>query len=1197
MTDTISRAPRGALALAALAAEPRRRQAPPDRAGARAPSDVPDCAPAGPPPAAASASASPAPSTGAAGDPFGGQLAREEVRGGRSLYAAALRAGRGTMAFAMLLSAGVAVLMLTGPIYMVQVYDRVLASGSMSTLTALFALAMVLYGFLGLYSYIRGRVLTRAAYRLDAALAEPAFRAALRAASGRGDAREDAARRRRDGSAPPAPSDPVADVETVRGFVSGPAMAGLMDLPFVPLFLGVTFLVHPAVGLVTLAGMVLAGIVALVNRRATRRVLAEGAGMQAATARFSEALRGDAAGLRAMGMEDHVVRRRMEMHAAAAATLQQGGERGEGYASASRTLRMMLQSILLTVGAVLAIRGEISAGMIIAISIVAGRALAPLDQAIGQWPMIERALRAHRGLLGADLRRPAPAPTALPEMTGHLTLTGVTVEARARGRAPVLDGVALDLAPGDALGVIGHSASGKSTLARVLVGALIPDRGEARIDGAEHAQWDPAVLSRALGYLPQRVDLLPGTIAENIARFDPARTDAEIVAAARLAGVHEMILALPSGYRTRIDGAAPLSGGQVQRVGLARAVIGLPRLVVLDEPNAHLDAPGDAALTRVVRALRASGAAVVVMTHRPAGLEAVNRLLVLEGGRVAREGPKSMLMGAVGSGPGEAGQGEEAPAAGPRRRGVRDIAAASRAARARLQTSGAAPAARAAVSAVPDRPDEGALRAPDALAAATAEAAAGTLRLAPEVVAPARSGAAREGRAARPGDRRGGGVLSARAAAPGRRLAVRPLVLAAVLPSVGLAALVGGWMALAPIDGAVVASGAIDLRGQAKSVQSLDGGTVAEILVREGQVVAGGAPLLRLDTTQLEVEADILRGRLSEAALRERRLEAERVGAGTLAFAPLPPEIAGRDLAVEAAGQRAIFEARAAVRRGEDEQLAERAAQVDAQIEGARGQIAAVERQIALAAEEEDRARRLSEQGLARAERLRAAQDRTADLGGRLAALRSEAARAAIALQDARLALVQAERTFREGVVTELRDAAAETGELRLRLAEIGTRIARAEIPAPVSGMVHEMTVATVGGTIAPGEVLMEVVPTGGRMDVAVKIDPAQIDEIRIGQPVRVMLSGLGAADAPEIEGRVMRISPRAVEDRADGRAFYRVGIELPEAEVAALEASGSGPLVPGMPVEAFLTTGARTVLSYLARPIADQFRRAFRES
>ena len=746
MTDTISRAPRGALALAALAAEPRGRQGPP--AGAPAGSPRAATGAVGSPDAAGAAQAMGAARAGH--DPFGGQLAREEVRGGRSLYAAALRAGRGTMAFAMLLSAGVAVLMLTGPIYMVQVYDRVLASGSISTLTALFALAMVLYGFLGLYSYIRGRVLTRAAYRLDSALAEPAFRAALRAASGKGDAREGTARRRRDGSAPPAPSDPVADVETVRGFVSGPAMAGLMDLPFVPLFLGVTFLVHPAVGLVTLGGMVLAGIVALVNRRATRRTLAEGAGMQAATARFSEALRGDAAGLRAMGMETHVVRRRMEMHAAAAETMQRGAERGEGYASASRTLRMMLQSILLTVGAVLAIRGEISPGMIIAISIVAGRALAPLDQAIGQWPAIERALRAHRALLGADLRRPEPVPTALPEMTGRMTLSGVTVAAAARGRAPILDGVSLELSPGDALGVIGHSASGKSTLARVLIGALVPDGGEARIDGAEHAQWDPAVLSRSLGYLPQRVDLLPGTIAENIARFDPARTDEEIVAAARLAGVHEMILALPSGYRTRIDGAAPLSGGQVQRVGLARAVIGLPRLVVLDEPNAHLDAPGDAALTRVVRALRASGAAVVVMTHRPAGLEAVNRLLVLEGGRVAREGPKSMLMGAVDSGPGkagpgEAGPGEEASAAGPRRRGVRDIAAASRAARARLQAAGAAgspaiPAGTGAVAA------EATAAPPAALGDAVSEAA-GERRLA---TGPARpSGPARPAEPAR----------------------------------------------------------------------------------------------------------------------------------------------------------------------------------------------------------------------------------------------------------------------------------------------------------------------------------------------------------------------------------------------------------------------------------------------------------------
>ena len=444
------------------------------------------------------------------------------------------------------------------------------------------------------------------------------------------------------------------------------------------------------------------------------------------------------------------------------------------------------------------------------------------------------------------------------------------------------------------------------------------------------------------------------------------------------------------------------------------------------------------------------------------------------------------------------------------------------------------------------------------------------------------AGAAPPAAAARPAD-----------AAPRGRLSTQPLVLAALLPTLALALLVGGWMAVARIDGAVVASGAIDLRGKAKAVQSLDGGTVAEILVEEGQRVASGAPLLRLDTAQMEVEADILRGRLAEAALRERRLEAERVGAAEVAFAPLPPEIVGRDLSVEAAGQRAIFEARAAVRRGEGAQRAERAAQIAAQIEGIDGQIAAALRQSELAAEEEDRARALADRGLAPADRLRLARDRAADLGGRLAALRAEAARAAIALQDARLEVAQAERTFREGVVTELREAAAETGELRLRLAEIGTRIARAEIPAPVDGTVHELAVATVGGTVAPGEVLMEVVPSTGRLDVAVRIEPARIDEVRLGQPVRVMLSGLGGADAPEIEGRVVRISPRAVADPADGRAFYRVGIELPEAAVAALDA---GPLVPGMPVEAFLATGGRTVLSYLARPIADQVRRAFRE-
>ena len=713
------------------------------------------------------------PATPGGADPFGGPLPGAPLgadpRAGRGLYRAALGRVRGTLGLAAALSAGIAVLMLTGPIYMVQVYDRVLASGSVPTLAGLFVLAMGLYGFLGLYSYLRGRILTRAAYRIDDALAEPAFRAALRAADGRGDARGAGATKRRDGTGAGAPADPVEELDAVRAFVAGPAMAGLMDLPFVPLFLVVTFLVHPAVGLATLGGMTAAALVALLNRRATRRVLAEGAGMQAATARFTEALRGDAAGLRAMGMEDHVVARRMRMHEAAAGTLQQGAERGEAYSSASRTLRMMLQSILITVGALLAIRGEISAGMIIAISIVAGRALAPLDQAIGQWPLIERALRAHRALLAADLRRPDPAPTALPEMTGAVSLRDVTVAAGARGRAPVLDGVSLDVAPGEALGVTGHSASGKSTLARVLVGALIPDAGEARIDGAEHAQWDRAVLSRALGYLPQRVDLLPGTVAENIARFDPSRTDAEVVAAARLAGVHEMILALPRGYGTRIDGAAPLSGGQVQRVGLARAVIGLPRLVVLDEPNAHLDAPGDAALTRVVRALRASGAAVVVITHRAAGLEAVSRVVTLERGRVVRDGPRPEADGA------EEGGARLAPPPA-RRRTVREVAAASRAARA---------AAAAAVPRPANAPVPGAEFAPAASAAA-AGGAPGAARLVPgpsgrtdgadapvPIAAPPEVTAPGADPEARPGPARAGEVIDWAAWDRGRAAALR----------------------------------------------------------------------------------------------------------------------------------------------------------------------------------------------------------------------------------------------------------------------------------------------------------------------------------------------------------------------------------------------------------------------------------------
>ena len=559
---------------------------------------------------------------------------------GAASYPAAIRRIRSAIVLAALFSAAVNLLMLTGPLYMLQVYDRVLASGSVPTLQALFAIVVVLYGFMGLYLFLRMRLLSRAAYRLDGALAGAAFD---RASAARAPlAAAEAAR-----------EDTLRDLSTVRAFLASPAMASLFDLPWIPFFLLVVTLVHPLLGLLTAAGSLVVLALAVLSQRAGRRPLALSAQMEAAERDFAAAAQRSADTLAALGMR-HVARARwLAMRAASQAAMQVGGDRGEGFSAASRAFRMFLQSALLTLGAWLAIRGEISPGMIIASSIIAGRALAPVDQVIGAWPALGRARAAHRALMEAMPEAPPGLPEGgvdLPRPEARLAVTGLTCLSPERDPVSgelrrILDGVSFALEPGDALGVVGASASGKSSLARLLVGAWEADAGEIRLGGARLDQWDAGTRGWWIGYLPQRIELLPGTVTENIARFDPSRTDAEVIAAARMAGVHEMILHLPQGYATRVgEGDTALSGGQRQRVGLARAVVGAPPLVVLDEPNSNLDAEGDEALGEAVRALRAAGSAVVVMAHRPGALAAVNKVMILQGGTVARFGPRDELI-------------------------------------------------------------------------------------------------------------------------------------------------------------------------------------------------------------------------------------------------------------------------------------------------------------------------------------------------------------------------------------------------------------------------------------------------------------------------------------------------------------------------------------------------------------------------
>ncbi|MEJ6399514.1 type I secretion system permease/ATPase [Yoonia sp. 208BN28-4] len=551
-----------------------------------------------------------------------------------NLYKKALRGLKRSFIIVGLFSAAVNILMLTGPMFMLQVYDRVLSSGSVATLQGLFIIMVFAYVFLGIYDFLRVRVLSRAAYRLDQKVGRAAYDIWVRSGVHQG------------GAAP----RPLSDLAVVRGFLTSPAVLGFFDLPWIPFYLIIVFIVHPWLGYLAIAGTCVVIALALINQWLTQKHLAKAMQMDGSEGFFVDQARRNAETILTLGMNDPVANRWGDMHVDGLATGQKGGERAEGFTAASKAFRMLLQSSLLGLGGYLALQQEISAGMIVAASIIAGRALAPIDQVIGAWRNVVRAREAHKRLkMVFDQTAAAPDPINLPDPEGHLQVISATKFApateRRNDRAPILDQVSFTLEPGDALGVIGPSASGKSTLARVLVGAWPLEAGEVRLDGATLDQWDPSALGRHIGYLPQHLELLSGTIRDNIARFDPQAEDKDVIAAAKMAGVHDMILHLPDGYATQLGfGLHPLSGGQLQRIGLARAVFRTPRYVVLDEPNANLDASGDEALRSAIEMLRAAGSTVIVMAHRPSAIAAVNKVLVMHAGRVAQFGDKAEVL-------------------------------------------------------------------------------------------------------------------------------------------------------------------------------------------------------------------------------------------------------------------------------------------------------------------------------------------------------------------------------------------------------------------------------------------------------------------------------------------------------------------------------------------------------------------------
>jgi PrtD family type I secretion system ABC transporter len=514
-------------------------------------------------------------------------------------------------------------LMLTGS----EVYDRILPSRSVPTLIGLSVLTAVLFTFQALLEITRGRLLVRIGNQLDCRLGARVYdvvvRLPLRARAG-GDGLQ-----------------PMRDLDTVRAFLSGLGPTALFDLPWIPLYVAICFAFHVLIGVTVLCGAIILVALTLTTEILSRRPI------KTATARnrLAEISRRNADALVAMGMADALRSRWLDLGRAQLAQQKRVNDVAGGLGAAGRVLRMALQSAVLGVGALLVIWQEATAGIIIAGSILAGRALAPIDLAIANWKGFVAARQSWQRLGQLFAAMPAAAPRL------ELPAPAQTLTAEALGVAPpgaqklVVHDVNFTLKAGSAVGVVGPSASGKSSLVRAIVGVWPSARGCVRLDGAALEQWTRRSLGGHVGYLPQDVELIEGTIAENVARFSPDAPPAAVIAAAKAAGVHDLIVNLPAGYETEIgEQGAALSAGQQQRIALARALYGDPFLVVLDEPNSNLDAEGEETLTRAILGVRARGGIVIVVAHRPSALAAVDHLLAMVRGTQQAFGPKEEIL-------------------------------------------------------------------------------------------------------------------------------------------------------------------------------------------------------------------------------------------------------------------------------------------------------------------------------------------------------------------------------------------------------------------------------------------------------------------------------------------------------------------------------------------------------------------------
>ncbi len=535
------------------------------------------------------------------------------------------------MLYGFVFSIFVNLLLLTGPLFMLQVYDRVLASHSEETLVALFMLVALLYALMGVLDYARGRVLARLGARFQDRLDLRVFDAQIKRAV-----------------LPAERGKPVAglrDLDAIQSLLSSPGMLAFLDIPWTPLFLAAIFVFHPMLGWLGLAGAAVLIALTLLNQRLTHRATAEAHETQAQAHAIAEDARQASDILRAQGMQAHMADRWAHLRKTALAQTIIAADWGGFFSATTKAFRLFLQSAMLALGAWLVLQNQMTAGAMIAASILLGRGLAPIEQSLAHWPSLQRARAAWLRLslylqaVPIDAKRtPLPSPKARLEVHRLVAVPP-------GGTAPNLRMLNFCLEPGHALGIIGPSGSGKSSLAKVLTGIWPPTTGEVRLDGATLDQYGPAALGQHIGYLPQTVTLFSGTIAENIARMEPDADPNAIIQAAQTAQAHDLITRLPQGYDTLIDGSdTQLSGGQRQRIGLARAFYRAPAVMILDEPNSALDAAGSDALNAAVRCCKSVGRAVIIMTHRPLAISECDHLMVLDQGRITAFGPRDEIL-------------------------------------------------------------------------------------------------------------------------------------------------------------------------------------------------------------------------------------------------------------------------------------------------------------------------------------------------------------------------------------------------------------------------------------------------------------------------------------------------------------------------------------------------------------------------